>query len=171
MLIWTVSNSQCYLSHHLKVSLPSPHLLHLLLLTTLFPSIWFFPSFFPWDSFTVQIRIWCLKHTSFNFKHKGTELGQWWKDKRRGLLDESRGTPIIPKSQWLGSCSLCWNQDTGDLRSCPWVFRVQESNQNCNPGVKKQGFECQDQKVIASHHLQSWTSIPENFMILLACRK
>lgn len=56
------------------------------------------------------------------------ELGQWWKDQRRGLLDESPGeTPTMPRSRPLGSCAPCAEiQALGDSRGCPWICGVQE---------------------------------------------
>ena len=127
MFIWTVSNCGCYLIRQLKLWLPFPHPLHLLFPTALFPSILSLSSFFPWDSFTVQITIWSLKHSPLNFKQKVIELGQWWEDQRRGLLDESPGeTPAMPKSRPPGSCSLRGNPETGGLRGCTWICGVQE---------------------------------------------
>lgn len=118
MLIWTVSNCQCYLSHQLKVSL-------LLLLTSCtFFSLLSFLLYGPFLHsshgtnllYKLGFGVWNIP---FNFKHKRTELGQWWKDKKRVALHESRGTPIITETQWLGSVLLCWNQDTGEFEAAP----------------------------------------------------
>lgn len=53
----------------------------------------------------------------------------------------------------------------GNQRVVPETMGSRSYHHECYTGMKNQGSESQDQKVIASHHLQSWTSASENSII------
>lgn len=53
----------------------------------------------------------------------------------------------------------------GNQRVAPETMGSRTYHHGCCTGMKNQGSESQDQKVIASHYLQSRTSASENSMI------
>lgn len=53
----------------------------------------------------------------------------------------------------------------GHQDAAPETLSSRTYHRSCNPGMKNKGSESQDQKFIASHHLQSCTSAPENSTI------